>query len=214
MSISPKIGEDCLKAADGSATRDGAARRHIADATSIRTLLRQSTISLHAALDHQVTSLLAGGEPGYVAFLRGSAAAVFPIEKALETARIASSLPDWEQRSRRRALSLDLAVFERTPESTLSFSNVHSDAFGFGVLYVLEGSRLGATSLARRMSRHPSRRIRMATRYLNHGAGQRLWPRFLEYLETARSVRLATHDALAGAQSAFTTFAAAYATVG
>jgi heme oxygenase len=213
MSISPQIGENCFKAADGNLTLGGAAR-NIVDEISIRVLLRQATTALHTKLDTQVTSFLTGDEAGYVAFLRGSAAAVFPIEHALEAAAIASALPDWQQRSRRRALSFDLADFGETVERTSSFAAIQSDAFGFGVLYVLEGSRLGATSLTRRLSRHPSKRVREATRYLNHGAGQRLWPSFLERLETAQSVRLATHDAIAGAQSAFAAFAAAYSAGG
>ncbi len=177
-------------------------------------MLRQATTALHAKLDTQVTSLLAGGEPGYVAFLRGSAAAIFPIEHALETAGIASSLPDWQLRSRRRALSLDLADFGETVERTSSFAAVESDAFGFGDLYVPQGSRLGATSLMRHLSRHSSERVRRATRYLDHGAGQHLWPSFLERLEAARSVRLATHEAITGAQLAFAAFAAAYSVAG
>lgn len=213
MSISAQIGENCFKVADGSLTRGGDALGIVYE-MSIRGLLRQATSSLHAELDTQVTSLLNGGERGYVAFLRGSAGAVFPIEHALEAARIASILPDWKQHSRRQALSLDLADFEAIPEDVLSFPDIHSDAFGLGVLYVLEGSRLGASLLARRLSESPSKRVRTATRYLNHGTGQRLWPRFLECLETTQSVRLATHEAIAGAQCAFATFTAAYSAVG
>jgi heme oxygenase len=213
MSISPQIGENCIKVTTGDTPVSGDAHT-IPYPMSIRALLRQATTALHAELDTRVTSLLAGGELGYAAFLRGSAAATFPIEYALEAAGVASLLPDWKQRSRRRALSLDLVDFDEPIDSTSPFAAIHSDAFGFGVLYVLEGSRLGATSLPRQLSRHPSKRARSATRYLNHGAGQRLWPSFLERLETAQSVRLATHDAVAGAQSAFATFSAAYSAAG
>jgi heme oxygenase len=207
--IPTQIDEDCFNVRDGTTTRVRE-RRDRSAPPSIRTLLRQATATLHEQLDARVMRMLAGGEPGYAAFLRGSAAAVFPLENALEAARVASILPDWELRSRRNALSLDLADLGETVEPIPPFTATDTDAFSFGILYVLEGSRLGAALLASRMPKYPSERAGMATRYLKHGAGQGLWPSFLEHLEAAQSVRSAPHEAVSGAQSAFAAFAAAY----
>ena len=48
-----------------------------------------------------------------------------------------------------------------------------------------------------------------ATRYLAHGAGQPLWPNFVERLEGAESVRSHPQQAVAGANAAFELFLAA-----
>ena len=45
-----------------------------------------------------------------------------------------------------------------------------------------------------------------ATSYLAHGAGERLWPTFLEALERQSVTPDAEADVIAGAQLAFATF--------
>jgi heme oxygenase len=52
-----------------------------------------------------------------------------------------------------------------------------------GAAYVLEGSRLGACLLLQTLH------LPGATRFLRHGQGKGLWPRFLSVLETSDEVR-------------------------
>lgn len=51
-----------------------------------------------------------------------------------------------------------------------------------GAAYVLEGSRLGGAMLVRSVD--PALRG-VATAYLDHGTGLKLWPRFVDILNTA-----------------------------
>ena len=207
MPISVQISENCLNTGNPPRLADAGSVQ------SLRTLLRQSTADQHAELDADVSALVSEHDIGYISFLRASAAALIPIEHALEAAHVASMLPDWSARTRRRALIRDLIDLGESADAPLCFPAIETEAFGFGVLYVLEGSRLGAPSLARLLSEQSSSRISLASRYLNHGTGQRLWPTFLQYLEQAQPVRNAPRDAIAGARLAFATFSAAYSKV-
>lgn len=173
---------------------------------SVRSELRTATAALHAAVDAGFSSILAEGQTGYRTFLARSAAAVFPLEKALAAAGVETLLPDWPQRSRMAALASDLRDLGEVepPDATGGLGPaMTSEAFQFGVLYVLEGSRLGARMLARRVA---AARPGTATRYLRHGDGQPLWPTFLERLEASRAARDGLPETRAGAHMAFELF--------
>lgn len=85
-----------------------------------------------------------------------------------------------------------------------------SPAFGAGLLYVLEGSRLGARVLARRVRRAGSD---LPLAYLAHGEDEDLWRSFLTWLEARPKVGLRTDEAEAGARYGFRCFSAAFETV-
>lgn len=209
MPISTRISENSFNAANQSTS--GTVDIGFPDApASVRLQLRRSTAELHAALDGCIAPLLSKGVREYVTFLRRTAAALLPIEDALEAADVAALVPDWNERSRRQALALDLAELDAGAARAMPFAPIRSDAFGFGVLYVLEGSRLGATSLAGIVAGHSDARLQAATRYLNHGAGRKLWPRFLTQLERNKPVRHAPQETAAGAIAAFGAFVAAF----
>ena len=209
MANSAQIGENYFNVTDHNTGEDVDFRASDAPA-SVRLQLRRSTAELHAGLDACIAPLLSKGVHEYVTFLRRTAAALFPIEGALEAADVAALVPDWNQRSRRQALASDLAELNAGAARAMPFAPIRSHAFAFGVLYVLEGSRLGATSLARIVADHSDARLQAATRYLNHGAGQKLWPRFLTQLETSKPARRAPQDTAAGAIAAFGAFVAAF----
>jgi heme oxygenase (biliverdin-IX-beta and delta-forming) len=84
---------------------------------------------------------------------------------------------------------------------------IGGEAHQFGMLYVLEGSRLGARLLARNARAHADARVRSATRYLRHGENERFWQSFLSALEASEPTRRATTEAVAGAKAAFLMFA-------
>ncbi len=145
---------------------------------------------------------LGEGQAGYRRFLLCSAKALLPIETALEEAGVEASLPDWPQRTRASALRLDLAdLCASVPASNGRFApvDITNEAFQWGALYVLEGSRLGARYLSRQIPQH------VPARYMRHGEGLPLWPSFLERLETSRAAQ-EPGAAEAGARAAFLSF--------
>lgn len=98
---------------------------------------------------------------------------------------------------------MGLSPVETTAKST------PSRAFAVGLLYVLEGSRLGARFLARRVRRA---RSDLPINYLTHGDEADLWRSFLVWLEAQPKVGLQTDEAVAGARYGFQCFSAAFET--
>ena len=151
----------------------------------------------------------------YRVFLAANAAAVAPLEAWAEAAGAADVLPDWPARRRAAALAADLADLGagQAPAPISPDLGPASVSALFGALYVLEGSRLGGRVILDMIVRQADPRVLLATRFLRHGDGLRLWPTFVASLETfvtgGESLRIAT----AAAQAAFRCFAAAQRTV-
>jgi len=80
-------------------------------------------------------------------------------------------------------------------------------------MYVLEGSRLGAHILLKRVSQSTDLVVAATTAYLGHGAHQQLWRSFLVMLErhgaTLKKTLSREEDVINGAQQAFALFAQA-----
>lgn len=175
---------------------------------SLRAVLKARTVAAHAAVDAALLPYLAAGDAGYAMFLAVSAAALLPLERGLEAAGIARYVSDWPERSRGAALLADLAALGASPPKAAAAPRVPSEAYAFGVLYTLEGSRLGARAILPGVLASASARVRGAVRFLTHGE-VRLWPDFLERLETSRASRRAPDETVAGALDAFGAFARA-----
>lgn len=176
--------------------------------SSLRDRLRRATSQSHAALDARIATWRIETPAGYRAFLSASAKAIAPLELALERAGVAEWLPDWPQRVRRTALARDLASLGlETP--SFAVAAVTSPDFGAGLLYVLEGSRLGARVLSRQVEA-ADRSLPLG--YLTQGEGERLWPSFLAWLETP-SVGMQTDECEAGARYGFQCFSDAFETL-
>ncbi|PIB90203.1 biliverdin-producing heme oxygenase [Caulobacter sp. FWC2] len=167
-----------------------------------------ATSERHAALDAQVAAWRIETPAGYGAFLSASAMAITPLELALERAGVAGWLPDWSQRVRRTALSRDLAALglEAPPFAS---AMVPSPDFGAGLLYVLEGSRLGARFLARQVAAGGHG---LPLAYLTQGEGDGLWRSFLAWLETP-NVGTQTDACEDGARYGFQCFSDAFETI-
>lgn len=176
---------------------------------SLRDRLRAATSDSHAALDQTVGGWSLQTATGYGAFLSASAVALAPLELALERAGVADWLPDWSARSRRAALSADLAALGLNAPA-FAPAEIPSPAFGAGLLYVLEGSRLGARFLSRQV-RAGDAGLPLA--YLNHGEGQDLWRSFLTWLDAIPKVGFRTDAAENGARYGFQCFSAAFETL-
>ena len=179
---------------------------------SVRHLLRSATATDHAEVDSRFAMLIGRGVAGYAEFLQLSVAAIAPLEEALREANVERILPDWEDRARGASLRADLADLGLSTQPAARPPSLGGEANQFGVLYVLEGSRLGAKVLIRRLLASPRLPTPWPLRYLRHGEGLPLWPTFVEQLESSAAVRRSPADAIAGAHKAFRWFGAHAAT--
>lgn len=173
---------------------------------SLRDHLRAVTSQDHSALDATVAGWRIETPIGYGAFLNASYVALAPLELALEDAGVAQWLPDWPQRTRRAALAADMAELG-LDVPLFEPAEIPSREAAFGLLYVLEGSRLGAKFLARQV-RAAGGGLPLA--YLTHGEGPDLWRSFLARLDALPKVGFRTDDAEAGARYGFRCFSEAF----
>lgn len=171
-----------------------------------RTLLRAATADLHSAVDARFSGDFESDRESYVGFLTALARVVPALEAGLEAGGVESLLPDWPERRRAAALRNDLDELGATMPEAKPVAPPHGEAELLGMLYVLEGSRLGGKLLLRRALDNPDPAVRAATRYLSHGADRDLWPRFLECLESSPAVAAHPQDAVRGARIAFGLF--------
>jgi heme oxygenase len=185
-----------LQKISGSAARPAAA--------GLRLCLRSITAEAHARLDARLGTLDLTLLPSYRRYLEANAAALLPLEAALQAARVAEIFPDWELRSRQAAILEDLALIGGQPKplpvpGRLDFGRV------LGTMYVLEGSRLDARARLNAVKCSTDARVLRATAFLRHGAGQHFWPSFLAILESHPAADHET-EAIDGAMRAFAMF--------
>jgi heme oxygenase (biliverdin-IX-beta and delta-forming) len=177
---------------------------------SLRDTIREATRQSHARLDAAMNQVDLGRRRNYADFLRGQAEALFPLEAALEENGISELLPDWEQRRRSPALEHDLAALDTgvdpLPMPVLNRGGNDCSPEMLGIMYVLEGSRMGARVILARIAEAPDSEILGATAFLRHGFGRRFWPTFLDRLEHNLPARANPARAIAGAQLAFGMF--------
>ncbi|WP_128290990.1 MULTISPECIES: biliverdin-producing heme oxygenase [Afifella] len=176
---------------------------------SVRALLHAATAELHAEVEARLNPMLVQGETGYASFLRANAAAILPVEETLEIAGIEALLPDWDERRRSAVLLDDIQILGAERPQPVSAPEMHGEAFMLGAVYVLEGSRLGAKILTRDILAEAGPRMKVASRFLRHGEGRKLWPSFVERLEESAAVHDAPDEAVKGAEAVFALFDAA-----
>jgi heme oxygenase (biliverdin-IX-beta and delta-forming) len=149
-----------------------------------RERLRQATAESHQALDHRVAGLDLTRSDHYRLLLEANAAALIPAELTVEQGGVMDVLPDWPRRSRRALIRADLEQLGAALEPLSWDRPAPSIPELFGILYVLEGSRLGARMMLPRVQASRDERVRAATRFL--GATEpALWREFLHRLEAA-----------------------------
>jgi heme oxygenase (biliverdin-IX-beta and delta-forming) len=173
------------------------------DLGTARLLLRNATSRIHTRLDAALTFLDLRRQDDYAALLAAHAGALVPLECALREAGVDDVIPDWAERVRSDVLRADLADLGAQATSVMAPAFA-CEASVFGAAYVLEGSRLGSAAMLKSVGAD------FPTRYLRHGQGSRLWPRFLERLEQSSSVQQRPNAAVAGAIDAFNVFDRAF----
>jgi heme oxygenase len=177
------------------------------ESSSVRQMLRSATADLHAVVDARFSGPFDCDRAAYVSFLLALARVVPPLEAQLEAAGVVRLLPDWPDRRRSAALRDDLDLLGTPMPGAAPVSQPRNEAQMLGMVYVLEGSRLGGKLLLRRVLDNPDPAVRAATRYLGHGVGRDLWRSFLERLEASAGAAAAPQDVVLGARTTFGLFA-------
>lgn len=172
---------------------------------SLRDALRSGTRTAHARIDATFSAFDISSFEGYRDFLAAQAGALIPLEDALD--RFGAGLPvaDWPRRRRGEALMRDLEVLG-TRATFLVAPTIGSDAEMVGMLYVLEGSRLGARLLRDRAMQSTCPQVQQACRFLDHGMGERLWVSFVATLDRIAASGIDVPAAIRGALAAFDLF--------
>jgi heme oxygenase len=201
---------DIFMPAGAASTNSSAPQRRSATPSGLRSRLKQATAEAHRDLDSRLGALDLSSLGGYRRFLEANAAALLPLEDALESADVAAMFADWPQRSRRAAIAADLAKVGGIARPAAAPPILNGNAV-LGTMYVLEGSRLGANYPIRTVANSADPVIADATAYLGHGAGQPLWPRFLVALEREPVMPDDEAEIVEAATAAFATFAQAAA---
>lgn len=131
-------------------------------APSARSVLRAATASAHERVDRAFGAFDLRDRDGYRRFLVAQAGPLLTAEAAVDAFDLLALLPDWPERRRAPLIRADLADFGAATPSPEPF-DLRSDAAALGVIYVLEGSRLGGAMLARNVPMDlPARFIRCA----------------------------------------------------
>jgi heme oxygenase len=172
--------------------------------------LRSETRSLHEALDASMPLSDLANRQGYIRYLSINMPCAI-IEEALEGAGVHRILPDWNYRRRRFDLADDLFALgvALPPSRARQIANDTATILGWG--YVLEGSRLGASVILRKVEVSALAEIRAATHFLRHGLGKNYWNSFKIALARIDADEAAIAVACEGARAAFECFLGSFA---
>ena len=177
---------------------------HDSPGSDRRSSLRAATQHLHRDLDEAVAELDLT-EPGdYRRFLRASAGPLLGIESFLLRSGVEQLLADWQQRTRSLAILSDLQTMRVAATPFDLRRAAATPAEMFGMLYVLEGSRLGSRVLRERVMASPDATVRLANAYLSANDPTH-WRTFLQKLESAAEAEDGS-ETTAGAVYAFALF--------
>lgn len=134
---------------------------------------------MHETLDTRISDLDLSARQGYRMFLSMQAIAQPGVEHILQRSDFASVCPGW--RSRAPVLATSLKAMD-LPQPTAELPELVLNPWG--VAYVLEGSRLGAQVLAKRVASGETGGDPDALAFLAKPPALR-WPQFLVRLEAA-----------------------------
>lgn len=173
--------------------------------SAFRDFLKTGTQPHHRRVDDAFSRFDLSHEHGIEGFLTAQAAALIPLEAALEaesSGSVVALIADWPARRRSHLLDRLSLDVPRLAIGPLADKNAV-----LGALYVLEGSKLGARFLAKRVAATHGSFGPAALRFLLHDTGSGRWASMLEQLDHAASPPF--DGALHGAAAAFSLFEAA-----
>lgn len=159
-----------------------------------RLALREATMEDHRRVDDLFATFSLDSAASYVRFLKAHAMALGAIESAARPA--SPRLP---------LLKQDIAAMGESLPSALPPADDRDDGYRWGLLYTLEGSRLGGAMLARQVG--PD----LPKAYLSAAHGKGEWKAFQHRLDKAAGEGDPhwLDNAIAGARAAFALFAQA-----
>lgn len=166
--------------------------------------LRDATAEAHERVDSAFAGFDLTDRASYARFLLAHAEAVWPIEAALDAAGAERIVPDWPERKRGALLREDLALLRPLPDrpagDTPQIAMPGDDSELAGLLYVIEGSRLGGRFLARQLG--PD----LPHAYLDPDQGTGKWRNLLDHIESILYEPPRLQSAIASAHRAFAGF--------
>lgn len=163
--------------------------------------LRDATAASHQGVDTAFAGFDLAETSGYGAFLATQLACVRPLEAALTAAGAGTLLPDWPTRHRAPLLEADLAELGALPPPRDEPSPRLAGAGAvLGAIYVLEGSRFGGATLARRLA--PS----APARFLGAAAHPQAWRTLIAGLDHHLAPKPELEAAIAAARAVFAAF--------
>jgi len=165
--------------------------------------LREGTRDEHERLDALLAAFDLADSSAYAAFLAVHAAALLPIEAALDDAVAERLVPDWSTRRRGDALLADLAALGEPVPPALAVPAPTDDATTLGMIYVVEGSRLGGRFLARSVGHG------LPQAYLGTPQAAGNWAKLLARIDALLYMPGDLSRAVDGARAAFALFEAA-----
>jgi heme oxygenase len=139
--------------------------------------LREATGAAHARVDALFSRFDLARRDDYAGLLAAHAEALLPVEALLDQGGAESVTGDWPQRRRAGVIQVDLDALGITVDAPETQDSVTSAAAMAGMLYVLEGSRLGGRFLARSVPDSWPRA------YLGSHQPPHMWPELLEKLD-------------------------------
>lgn len=173
-----------------------------------RALLKSATAKHHEAVDHALGAMLNGTVDGYLRMLGTHANVLIPLEKTLDDAGAEQLIGDWPSRRRTAALLEDLNDFGISPPTRKAMSFDSDRGSLAGIIYVLEGSRLGSRLILKSVLEIASEKA-LPVRFLSHGAGDRYWASFLNWLQLSNLSDEEIASAIRAARRVFLAYTAA-----
>jgi heme oxygenase len=168
-----------------------------------RQSLRAGTAEAHETLDARFGGFDLAHRDDYARFLLAHAAALPPVERALDEVGMADLLDDWPMRRRAGLIADDLAAMGVALPPPLPAPSLTDPAAAWGAAYVVEGSRLGGAMLARRVDDGLPRA------YLATPLPAGAWRKFLASMEVALYSESMRASATGSALDIFALFARA-----
>ena len=174
-----------------------------------REFLKSQTRIAHERVDRAFGRFDLSQPIGYRCFLEAHHAVLPGCERVLSLSDAETLLPDWSKRLRTGALEHDLHAVGSYPINDMDCLNPLAPSAAYGMLYVLEGSRIGGAVLASRLPANSDAICQGATHYLRHGEGLHLWSSFVAAFNASSHVNDEIDAVLASALSTFGLFEAA-----
>lgn len=162
--------------------------------------LREGTREEHERLDELFGRFDLTDRAEYGAFLAAHAAALLPLESALDAAGAARLFEDWADRRRGALLVGDLAALGLAVPDAVPVPPLADDAAIAGAVYVVEGSRLGGRLLARGVA------AGLPTGYLDPDQDGGGWGRLLARIDSLLYDEVGLSHAIATARATFASF--------